>query len=129
MNIGDIYEWVTDQAIGHEARRKMHVFICTGNWQADGYVFLFINKSDFGGGLRIEKTDGFEFLTLDYSFIGLSSIVTYTEEQLRSYQGLRKLGTVPPEHLKRLYAAVRDSETMEAWQIDLVCKALHAFAC
>lgn len=127
MNIGDVYEWVTDQALGYEARKKMHVFICAGNWQADGLVFLLINKSDFGGGMRIEKEKGFDFLTLDHSFIGLSSIVCYTVEQLRGYEGITKIGAVPAENLKQLYCAVRDSETMENWQIKLVCEALAPF--
>jgi len=67
MNLGEIFVWETEKALGFAIRKKYHVFICSGDWQADN-TFLFISKSDYGGDYPISNKD-YPFLPLVTSYI------------------------------------------------------------
>lgn len=121
--IGDVYFWNTDKAEGHEWRWKYHVYLGIADWPDEGRVFLFINKSDYGGDYRIEQSD-YDFLTLEHSFISCGSRVIYTDDELKSAAPQRK-GCILKAHLQQLYNAVAGSETMERRHIKQVCALLR----
>ena len=122
--LGTVYFWNTDKADGHEWRWKYHVYLGEADWPDEGRVFLFINKSDYGGDFRIEKKD-YDFLSLDHSFIGCGSRVIYSDAEIKA-AGAQHKGCISKEHLRQLYSAVAASETMERRQIKQVCALLKA---
>jgi len=124
MNLGEIYRWVTDQAIGYAARPKYHIYLCEAGWRADGHAFLFINKSNYGSDYPIKKSD-YNFFPLPVSYISCSDIVTYSDFEIKKINPQR-LGVLSNAHMVELYSAIASSETMVQWQIDLVCDALKA---
>ena len=121
MNLGEVYYWVTDQAIGHVARPKYHLYICPSDGMEDN-TFLFISKSDYGGDYKILKRD-YDFFELEESFVSCGSIVTYTDDRLARFEK-NPVGSLSDLHLKELYRAVLDSEVMETRHIKRVCNAL-----
>ena len=123
MNVGDIFVWVTNQAIGYEARKKYHVYLCDAGWRAEGHAFLFISKADYGGDYAIRKAD-YGFLSLEISFVSCNSIVCYSEADLLAARP-QKVGQLSKAHLAELVRVISDSDIMEQWQINLACNALR----
>ena len=122
MKLGEIYVWVTDQAFGHQVRRKYHIYLCEAGWRTQGHAFLFISSADYGGDYPIRNAD-YGFLKNEVSYVSCGNIVTYSDDEVAAAKP-EKVGSLSLGHLKDLYQAVAASETMEQWQIDLVCKAL-----
>lgn len=58
MKTGDIYQWRTKKARGHDSRKKYHVFVIN---HKNKNVFLFINSVNYFG-------EGFELKKENYSF-------------------------------------------------------------
>jgi hypothetical protein len=54
MQLGEVYCWETDKAIGHEKRKKYQVFICLEDGE---HVFLFINSADWYNDYKITKAN------------------------------------------------------------------------
>lgn len=122
MNLGEIYLWETDQALGHATRNKYHVYICESDGMADN-TFLFISKSDYGGDYLIKKTD-YPFLPLPESYVSCGRPVFYSDEQVSKVKKELK-GQPTKPHMQELYKAVLDSDFMEGWLIKRVCNALR----
>jgi hypothetical protein len=112
--------WETDQALGHEIRNKIHIFICEED-AFDGHTFLFISSADYGGDFKLLQSE-YEFLTHD-SFVSIGRIVCYTDTQLATYK-IKAVGQLTKEHLQKLFHTVQGSETMEGKDIKRVCNAL-----
>lgn len=126
MITGEIYYWITNRALGHDARPKYHVYLSEADWHEEGYAFLFINKSNnYGGDYEIQKAD-YEFFTLPYSYISCGDLVFYTDADLALCSPELK-GRVANSHLAELYHAILASETMVEWKIRLACQALKDF--
>ena len=122
MKLGEVLSWETDQALGHESRKKLHIFICEEDG-FDGHTFLFISSSDYGGDFKLSKSD-YGFLSYD-SFVSIGRIVCYTSEQLETYK-IKSVGQMKNKHLQKLFHAVQGSETMEGKEIKRVCNALKS---
>src|ERR1700680_1104536 len=120
MNLGDVFYWVTEKAIGHDSRPKYHIYICAADaW--DDHTFLLINKSPWGDDLLITKAD-YPFLDYD-SYIGCNSVVPYTDAELAPLNKT-PVGRIRPEHLKALFNILADHLTMEVMQAKRLCNAL-----
>jgi hypothetical protein len=124
MNLGEIYLWVTNQAIGYESRRKYHIYLCDAGWRVDGHAFLFISKTNYGGDYPIKSSD-YRFLPLETSYVSCNNIITYSESELQKLDQ-QPLGVLSKKHMVELFNFIAGSDTMEQWQIDLACKALKA---
>lgn len=122
MKLGQVFYFVTDKAKGYPSRPKFHVYLCESNWQADGRSFLFISKANYDNDYLIRKAD-YPFLTLDISYITCGNITTYSEAEFRSANP-RLVGAIYKSHLAELYHQIAASETMEGWQIKMVCGVL-----
>ena len=122
MKTGDIFFWETDQAIGHPRRNKYHVYICAADWRTQSHTFLFISSADYGGDYKILRTD-YPFLQREESYISCNGIVSYTDDELQYAKVVHK-GKIRDTHLRELREAIASSDTMEQWQINLVCKFL-----
>lgn len=122
MNLGQIYRWTTDKAIGHQQRPKLHVFICEADARED-HTFLFISSANYGCDYKILKTD-YPFLDHD-SFVSCGRIVCYSDEELAQF-AIEELGRITKPHLAALRKAVLASDQMEAWEIKRVGNALNA---
>jgi hypothetical protein len=126
MKLGEIYYFVSDQAVSYVARQKYHIYICETGWLGEGSAFLFISKSDYGGDYQIKRAD-YPFLTYDVSYVSCGSMVSYPEDYLAK-AAMKKIGVLRSEHLSGVYGRVRDSFTMEQRLIKLICGALAPFA-
>jgi hypothetical protein len=122
MNLGDIFYWITDRAIGHDARAKYHVYVCPPDW-VDEHTFLFINRGPYGDDYRITKAD-YPFLDFPDSYISCGSIVSYSDAELASFD-MNPIGQISKDHLRQICLAVADSKTMERQQIKRICEALN----
>lgn len=122
MKVGEIFVWITDQAAGHERRRKFHVYIGEAGWRDDGHAFLFISSGDYGGDYCIRQDD-YGFLTKAVSYVSTQSLVVYPDAMLTAGAPAR-VGQLRREHMGELREAVARSEIMERWQIRLVCEAI-----
>jgi hypothetical protein len=122
METGDVFEWVTTKALGHETRRKFHVFICEGDW-ADDDLFLFVCSVEYMGDFPITTAEC-PFLSYD-SFISCSYPVFYTAMELAGFNP-KKIGRLPPEVIRKLAVHVADSETLEHRHIVKIYTALTA---
>jgi hypothetical protein len=122
MKLGEIYYFTTDQAVGYDSRPKYHVYLGDSVWPFDGYIFLFISKSDYGGDYRIYQKD-YPFLTYEDSFVSCGSVLDYKAEEFRAANPERK-GSLSKLHLAELHASVATSETMRASHIKVVCELL-----
>jgi hypothetical protein len=122
MKVGDVFVWETDKAIGHDSRKKLQVFICSGDWLEDN-TFLFISSTDYGGDFRISAARYEKFLTYD-SFIACGSIVAYTDDELMACAP-KFVGRLLLEDLRSLHDAVAASEVLEGRHILRVCAALR----
>jgi len=122
MNLGDIYYWITDKAIGHDSRPKYHIYICAPDW-VDDHTFLFINKARNVDDFRITKTE-YPFLTFPESYISCSGVVSYTDTELATFDP-KLIGQLSEEHLRALFNAIAGSRTMERAQIKRLCNALQ----
>jgi hypothetical protein len=121
MNVGDIFVWDTNKAKGHDSRKKMHVFICVGDWSEDN-TFLFISSIDYEGDFPISASD-YEFLTHD-SFVACHSQVTYSDEYLAKCSPAL-VGRLLPKDIGALHDTVAASEKMEGQHILRICAALR----
>jgi predicted hotdog family 3-hydroxylacyl-ACP dehydratase len=84
-----------------------------------------VSKADYGGDYPLLKAD-YPFFPLDQSFVCCRNIVTYTDDDLRSYADMKREGALKPDHMQGLFNAVAGSEIMVQWQIAAVCNALKA---
>ncbi|MBG6208371.1 hypothetical protein IWQ49_003031 [Labrenzia sp. EL_126] len=124
MQLGDVIKFTSDQAIGHDARDKYHIFICrTDNFRApDEYAFLFISSSNFSDCFPIQKCDYDDMLEYD-SFVSCGNLVFYSADYLRTAKP-KKFGAINTEHLVALHSHLCDHEVMVQWQITITCNAL-----
>ena len=122
MNTGETFFWETTKAKGYKLRPKYHIFICRTD--SSNNVFLFISKDGRDGDYKITKPP-YSFLLLPESFISCSSVVRYTDAQLKTASPLPE-GSLSKEHLLELFFQIANSFTMEAGHIKLVCEALSA---
>lgn len=121
MNLGDIFYWVTDKAIGHDNRPKYHIYICPADaW--DDHTFLLINKISWGHDLTITNAD-YPFLTYPESYIGCNSVVSYTDAELATFDKA-PVGKLNKTHLQALFNLLADPEAMERIQANRLCDAL-----
>jgi hypothetical protein len=121
MQVGDIFFWTTDQAAGHAARDKYHVYICPADWRA-GHTFLFISKLNYGCDYEILKAD-YDFFPLERSYVSCSSIVHYDDKELQAFPQ-QPLGRLSLKHQKELRAAILAGGAMVMWETHRVCNAL-----
>jgi hypothetical protein len=122
MNLGDIFYWVTEKAIGHDQRPKYHIYICPPDgW--DENTFLLINKSPWGDELKITKAD-YPFLEYD-SYVGCNSVVCYSDAELAKFDN-KPVGQLSNQHLKDLFNILATPHTMERVQANRLCNALKA---
>ena len=118
MKIGEIYYFVSDQAIGYAQRPKYQVYICDPSWIIDGHTFQFISGRDYGGDIRITHAE-YGFLPYAVSYISCGNPASYSVEQLYELKPKLK-GRLSLEHMKLLYDGVLDSFTMERRFIPLI---------
>ena len=121
MLVGEIYFWDTNKARGHDSRDKYHLYICESQWD-DGHAFLFINKTDYGGDFALAKAD-YPFFPLQTSYISLSGIIPYTDQELAAATPELK-GRLTAAHMQALFNVVAGSKTMVAREVLLVGNAL-----
>lgn len=124
MKTGDVFYWETGRAIGHEVRKKYHVYICDGDWRHQGKIFLFINKSNAHQGYLITNPP-YNFLTLQESYISCTGIVAYSDSEMGLLSRTR-VGSILKAHLLELRNVIAGSDVMEKHAINLVCNALDA---
>jgi hypothetical protein len=123
MLVGEVYFWNTDKAKGHASRDKYHLYIGECPWE-DGHAFLFISKADYGGDFAIAKAD-YGFFQLETSYISLSSIIPYTEEELAAVNPELK-GRLTKPHMQALFNPVAGCKTLVTREQNLVGNALKA---
>lgn len=126
MNLGDVIRFTSDQAIGHDLREKMHVYICkTDDHRApDEYAFLFISKANHSDCYPIAQAEYPEFLQYD-SFISCGNLVFYSRPYLIKAKCKRE-GTIKKEHLIALRNHLADHDALAIWQAKVACGALAA---
>lgn len=122
MQLGDIFLWNTNQAAGHAARDKYHVYICGSDWRA-GHTFLFISKANYGCDYEILQAD-YSFFPLAKSYVSCSSIVHYDDDLAAFPQ--HPLGRLSQNHLKELRASIIAGGAMVEWEMQRVCNAIPA---
>ncbi|RTL96169.1 hypothetical protein EJV44_11360 [Ancylobacter aquaticus] len=124
MKLGDVVRFTSDQAIGHDLREKMHVFICrTEHHRApEEYAFLFISKANHSFCYPIAQVDYPEFLQYD-SFISCGNLVFYSRQYLLDAK-MKREGALTREHLVALRNHLADHDVMVIWQASLACGAL-----
>ncbi|MGH6714141.1 MAG: hypothetical protein ACREEK_34940 [Bradyrhizobium sp.] len=123
MQVGDIFLWNTDQAAGHAARDKYHVYICESDWRV-GHTFLFISKANYGCDYEILKSD-YTFFPLDRSYISCTGIIHYDDAELAAFPQ-QALGRLSRKHLLELSAAIQAGGAMVEWEMQRVCNAIAA---
>ena len=121
MNVGDIFVWETDRAIGYVSRTKYHIFVCEADWRSDN-TFLFINSKDYGRDFCIRRAV-YSFLSYD-SFVSCGSVVSYSDDELNSISPT-PIGRLSIDDIRALHDAIAASEKMEARQIKRICNALR----
>ena len=104
MICGEIYKCQTDRAIGYDSRDKYHVFICDPAFP-DEYVFLMINKTNWGGDFGLLRSD-YPFFTLDRCYVGCEEILSYEIEELPNPLEDYFLGRLSDAHLYQLLNCV-----------------------
>jgi hypothetical protein len=119
MLSGEIYFWDTNKAKGHDSRDKYHLYLCESQWD-DGHAFLFINKADYGGDFPLAKAD-YPFFPLQTSYVSLSGIIPYTDQELAIAILKGRLSTA---HMQALFNAVAGCKTMTPREILLAGNAL-----
>lgn len=123
MVLGGVYYFTSDRMVGHESRDKYHIYLGEiDHWLADDdQAFMAINKADNGGCCPIATAD---CPSLQYdSFVGCNGLVFYPTAYLSGIEGTY-LMTLDTEFLKVVRRYVADSEAMETWQINFVCRQL-----
>ena len=121
MNVGDIFVWETDRAIGYVSRTKYHIFVCEADWRFDN-TFLFINSKDYGRDFSVRRAV-YSFLSYD-SFVSCGSVVSYSDDELNSISPT-PIGRLSIDDIRALHDAIAASEKMEARQIKRICNALR----
>lgn len=121
MKLGEVFVWETDKAIGHDLRKKLHIYICQEDG-FNGHTFLFISSTYYDGDFEIKKSDYDEFLDHD-SFVSLGRIIVYSTSELKAFSP-KPVGKIRTDHLQQLFHAVQGSPTMEGRDIKRVCNAL-----
>jgi hypothetical protein len=122
VNLGDVFYWETNQAIGHPSRNKYHVFIKASDWNEEN-IFLFISSQDYGGDYRMTNPP-YIFLPKSESYISCNAIVSYSDETLQRLN-LKSIGRLDIVHILELKAAIENSFTMEQRHITLLLKAIY----
>ena len=123
MNLGEIYKWNTTKVTGHNSRDKYHVFICASDGSSDN-GFLFISSVDWLGDYKITKAN-YSFLAYD-SFIGCSSLISYTDAEIALMGGGQPLGCLSKDDIKGLRDALIAADSMVRYDLNRTCKALAA---
>lgn len=123
MNVGDIFVWETDRAIGYDSRRKFQIFVCPGDWWRDN-TFLFINSKGYHGDCAIQQAV-YSFLSYD-SFVSCGSVVCYSDDELKAASP-RFVGRLFAGDIRAIHAAILASERMEKRHIKRVCNALRTW--
>ncbi len=49
MNVGEVYYWITDRAVGYKLRAKFHIYIGDAGWREEGAAFMFVNSDNYNG--------------------------------------------------------------------------------
>jgi hypothetical protein len=121
MNIGDIFYWITDHAVGHDSRPKYHVYVCPADW-VDDNTFLFINKGMYGEDYTVTKAD-YPFLEYD-SYISCFGTTSYSDQEISAFDQTSK-GSISKAHLNDILLLVDKSRVMERLQKKRICAALQ----
>lgn len=123
---GDVFRFITDQAIGHARREKLHVFLAvTDSHRAPAdHAFILISSLNYGSCFPLLQRDYPAFLSHD-SFISCSALVFYDRAHLASTSP-RRCGAIRKDHLIALRHHLSDHEVLTQWEITLACKALPA---
>lgn len=116
MRLGDVFEWATPKAKGHDLRTKFHVFICR---QGRESTFLFVSSEDFGGDFEITNPPH-EFLWKGNGYICTRSVVTYTDDELDGFAE-EPVGRLTDDDITGLNFAISNSFSMEQGHIRLIC--------
>jgi hypothetical protein len=120
MQVGEIYYWDTNKAIGYDSRFKYHMYVGASD---DGHAFLFINKVDYGGDdYPLAKAD-YGFFALDTSYVSLTGVISYTDNELTAAQPELK-GRLSAADLQGLFNSVAGCKTMTRSEVLLVGNAL-----
>ena len=122
MNVGDVLVWSTNKAIGYKSRRKMHIFIHSGDWLEEN-IFLFISSVDYGGDYPIMATR-YKFLTHD-SFVSCGRLTTYSDDEISASSPILQ-GRLLLDDLTGLHDAIAKSKTMERRHIPTICAAIRS---
>jgi hypothetical protein len=124
MKTGDVFEWVTTKARGHQVRTKWHVYICASDW-ADDELFLYICSDNYLGDFEIQRSEC-NFLQKNTSYISCRAPIFYTDDELAAFKP-RKIGVLSPPVLRRLHGHVAASITLEQRYILKIGNALRPF--
>lgn len=124
MQLGEVFKFPSNQAVGYVSRPKIHIFLTTTDHHRapDECVFLFISSGDYGGCLPIEAASHKPFLAYD-SFISCSNLVFYPQDYLTAHAG-PKVGDIDPALLKKLHGHLAFHDVMPIWQAKVACGAL-----
>ena len=123
MKTGSIYKFVTAKARGHVTREKYHIFIDKD--QNGKSVFLFINSENyFNEGFELKKSD-YSFFSNPASFIGCTSTVSYTTQDIQNISEKNCVGVLKKEHIEKLENHILNSEVLELGEIKFICAALR----
>jgi hypothetical protein len=123
MNLGQVFKFTTDQAVGHHQRNKIHIFLTTtDHFRApQENVFLFISSGDYGNCFPIKKSDYATLLDHD-SYISCGNLVFYSDNDLKNVGST--IGQISNDHLKALHSHLVGHQVMPGWQIKIACNAL-----
>src|SRR5262249_36872290 len=109
MKLGEIYFWQTEKVEGRSQRSKEQVLICPKDDDEDN-TFLYIYRIDWYKDFKLLKAS-YGFLAYD-SFIGCSTIVTYTDHEL-TQASPQLVGQLSLKDMKGLRNSLISAETME----------------
>lgn len=124
MRYGDVFFWVTDQAIGHpEGRSKFHIYVCCTD-HLFGETFLVVNKSVNPNDFPITCNE-IESLTYNPSYVSCALPIEYTLAELKEVINDRPVARLQPGYLCRLREHVSVSRTMERQHRQRIVNALQ----
>ena len=95
MDYGDVFFWVTDQAVGHpEGRSKLHIYVCCTD-HLFGETFLVVNRRVDPNDFPITRNEITE-LTFDPSYISCALPIEYTLDELGEVANDRPVAQLQP---------------------------------
>lgn len=125
MICGEIYRWVTNQAIGHASRPKIQIFIGETGWPDDGLLFLMVNTCRYGADYPISVATYPTALTYD-SFISCSGGPIYNPTSIAAMK-LPVLGRLTKADCVGLRSQIIACGAMEQWMEEFCCGELAKF--